>query len=118
MIKIKKRRGDAKGAFDLLLRTNQKDVREPCPQNTSPAFPIAEGYCLIMKKNKKLTKRFLCLDGTDLYCYKENDKKTKLFYHTLVGALLSPLELENIKVTLNQGSNHFLIENQDSVRSW
>jgi hypothetical protein len=70
-----------------------------------------------MKKNKKLTKRFLCLDGTDLYCYKDKDKKIKLFYHTLVGALISPLELENLIVTKNQGSNHFHIEKQDSLSS-
>jgi hypothetical protein len=73
-------------------------MRVPSVQNTPPAFPLNEGYCLIMKKNKKLTKRFLCLEGTDLYCYKEKDKKTKLFYHTLVGTLLSSLDSENIRV--------------------
>jgi hypothetical protein len=67
-----------------------------------------------MKKNKKLTKRFLCLEGTDLYCFKEKDKKTKLFYHTLVGTLISSLDSENIKVTQNRGSSHFQIEKQDS----
>jgi hypothetical protein len=52
-----------------------------------------------MKKNKKLTKRFLYLEGTDLYCYKEKDKKTKVFFHTLVGTLLSALDSEIITVS-------------------
>jgi hypothetical protein len=96
---IKNRRGNASGAFDALLRPNQNHARALSSINTPLTVQHSEGYCLIIKKNKKLTKRFLYLEGTDLYCYKEKDKKTKLFYHTLVGTLLSALDSEKITVS-------------------
>ena len=71
---------------------------------------MSEGFCLIMKKNKKLSKRFLILDGTDLNCYKDKDKKSKIFFHTLVGSFVSSYDSEKLNVSSNRGSRHFSIE--------
>jgi hypothetical protein len=49
---------------------------------------VKEGYVFLLKKNKKLGKRYLKIDGSDLYCYKEKELSSLVFMHVLSGVLL------------------------------
>ena len=43
---------------------------------------------MLMKKNRKIAKRYLLLKGTDLYCYKDHNQFQLIFMHTLVGCFI------------------------------
>jgi hypothetical protein len=55
----------------------------------------------LLKKNKKLGKRYLVLEGTDLYCYKEKEKTNVIFMHVLSGVFIEKQIVEEVGSPLN-----------------
>ena len=54
------------------------------------------GIVMLMKRNRKIAKRFLILKGTDLYCFKDQTEQDLVFMNTIVGCFLEAF-----------GSQHF-----------
>jgi cystathionine beta-lyase family protein involved in aluminum resistance len=56
-------------------------------------FSKIQGPVLLMKSSKKVTRKYLDLQGADLICYKARNKREPIiFLHNLVGTFIEKLD--------------------------
>ena len=57
----------------------------------SPSDPLSvpkHGYIYLQRPDGTMTKKYLTLEGTDLYCFTKSNCAKQIFMHSLVGCYL------------------------------
>jgi hypothetical protein len=70
--------------------TKSDQPRLPSENALGPPWKMAkiEGFVYLQRRSKGYAKRYLVLNGTDLYAYKSGDRDKLVFMHSLLSTVI------------------------------